>query len=483
MYNWSVIFLIRAVDTHSKEAGEMINEILLCKKSPDVGILFCLNTKIEYIKKLLPKRFGRSRRPNDEQTTVFLSMNDSRISEAEARLDFILEDKNFDIREEVDVKKVFKEKVLPAFRAVKYLLFTWDHGSVFGIFKDPPPDSLRLKSVQDESIIDTKTNRDSPFMPIEFLISKFIDFDKANKEQSARKILREIRKRYLHSLNLVEEFDENGTPGFDMLTAYELNEAIKWAFGIRKQGEGGIDVVCMMNCCMQFFDTGFALRETVNYLVAPETVMLFSGYNYSVIFEELFKDSKMNEMELSYIIVDSFKYKKFADRTHGERAIEETALFGNDLTFYSEAALEINELAKNLRNKITKPLELGIIRETRGQCTVMPSTSEYTIIDFFTYLELLFKNGSSGISPFYNKFAKELIPKITGKRFHIGNRLDINGDGKFIRPRSFSVFYAKNKNELIDFYREFIDELSENSTEFSQRFQWDNFVKEYLYRI
>ncbi|WP_422358837.1 clostripain-related cysteine peptidase [Reichenbachiella sp.] len=94
-----------------------------------------------------------------------------------------------------------------------------------------------------------------------------------------------------------------------ILEMRELANAIKIAFGSNK-----IDLLIMMNCYMQMFDTGFALCEHVDYLVAPQSFMEFGEYDYEGIFSKLATDvnqkKKINAKELGEFVIQRFEKKK-----------------------------------------------------------------------------------------------------------------------------------------------------------------------------
>lgn len=89
-----------------------------------------------------------------------------------------------------------------------------------------------------------------------------------------------------------------------ILEMEELSSAIKNAFGGEK-----IDLLIMMNCYMQMFDTAFTLCEQVSYLVAPLSYMTFGQYNYKDIFNKLAENAKddLSGERLGEFVIESFK--------------------------------------------------------------------------------------------------------------------------------------------------------------------------------
>lgn len=87
------------------------------------------------------------------------------------------------------------------------------------------------------------------------------------------------------------------------LTIAGLNEAISNAFE-------KIDLLVMMNCFMQTIDTGYALRNSVNYLVAPQNLLLFDVYDYKRIFQVLAYSPCISAAELSSSVVKAVREKE-----------------------------------------------------------------------------------------------------------------------------------------------------------------------------
>lgn len=86
-----------------------------------------------------------------------------------------------------------------------------------------------------------------------------------------------------------------------ILSMEELNSAISGAW----EGEK-VDLMIMMNCYMQLVDTVYALRNNVDYLIAPQTFMGFKDYDYKQIFNFLSSDPDLATDSLGESIVDIF---------------------------------------------------------------------------------------------------------------------------------------------------------------------------------
>jgi hypothetical protein len=85
-----------------------------------------------------------------------------------------------------------------------------------------------------------------------------------------------------------------------MLTNDELNNAL-----LDESGSKKVDLLIMMNCAMQMIETGYALHETVEYLVAPETCIFWAGYDYLSIINKLCEQPEISTEELGKYAVDT----------------------------------------------------------------------------------------------------------------------------------------------------------------------------------
>jgi hypothetical protein len=349
---WTVFFLIKSVDGSIRDAIEMINAIRRDVDACDyISVIFCL----QVLKKNVPAIFSGD--PNDivkndklERTTVFCSLtkSDGQNVQIKSDLKLIAEEDDFVITNPECIQGFFKEKILENYRAQRYMLFTWDHGSVYGIFRDTPENSL-VKILDDAIELVPVRNMS---LPTPLIVSNNIQ----NK-------------------NAIEQ-DE-------VLTMDELAAAIGQAFGKEK-----IDLVVMMNCYMQFFDAGYALRNNIKYLIAPESFMSFKGYNYEFIFRKLAREPDLSSRKLAKHIVDSFELKVYDDYFVGISAKATTALFANDVTYYAELADYIDQLAGALEQELNKNKPEIIM----ARVNTPPVSGTSHLVDFFYLLQNLQKS-------------------------------------------------------------------------------------------
>jgi hypothetical protein len=364
---WTVFFLIKSVEGSIGDAIEMINAIRRDVDACDyISVIFCL----QVLKKNVPAIFSGD--PNEivkndklDRTTVFCSLtkSDGQNVQFKSDLKLIAEEDAFDITNPKCIQEFFKEKILDNNRAQRYMLFTWDHGSGYGIFRDVP--ETPLVKILDGAIELVPARNMS--LPTPAIVSNNIQNKNAIDQDEV-----------LTMDELATVIDQD-----KVLTMDELAAAIGQAFGEEK-----IELVVMMNCYMQFFDAGYALRKNIKYLIAPESYIFFKGYNYEFIFRKLAREPDLSSRKLAKHIVDSFELKVYDDYFVGISAKATTALFANDVTYYAELADYIDQLAGALEQELNKNKPEIIM----ARVNTPPVSGASHLVDFFYLLQNLQKS-------------------------------------------------------------------------------------------
>lgn len=428
MKEWSIFFLIKGSQKEQEPyISTMVREILQRKISEHVYVTLCIYCSVAQIRSLDTMFEPEAGLKETDKTTVFYKVSTIAASRY-STLVYITQSKKFDLKKSNDLKGFFREQILSKCLAKKYLLFTWDHGSSFGIFRDTPEP---LSSHSQNSIL----------------------------------LQGNDGKRSL-------ELTENGSminTDFDMLTMHDLQKAIKWAFA-----EVKIDLCIMMNCCMQYFDTGLTLSYVIKYLVAPETAIAYSGYNYIKIFDTLYNRPSISAKNLAKISVSSMKTKKYDDE--GDKFLTDsyTSLFANKLCYYPVIAKEVNKLSIYLLKQLRK--NKGPVIIARKKCDF---ATQNKLIDFYHFLNSLKLAGLQ----FFTIKAKLLFYKfLTRKEKFIGKNFYDVAVNKLIFPSCFSIFFSLEESDLIDndFYQNFILENSNNVTIFSRYYCWNIFTDAFV---
>jgi hypothetical protein len=203
-------------------------------------------------------------------------------------------------------KKVLSEvlRYLKAndFLLERFLLFTWDHGAGFGIFSnDPRPVSNRDLALRAIAPIAESTGVTTR-APIAESSSKMIQV--VSNRRSRLLAAQPVKKVSLVAEGTFAATVSNRSLAapvlvpVNMLTASEINDALKVL-------DRPVNLVIMMNCWVQMLETGHEMSETVNILIAPETIYYFAGYDYFTILNSIAQNPGITEKELATITIDS----------------------------------------------------------------------------------------------------------------------------------------------------------------------------------
>ena len=234
------------------------------------------------------------------------------------------------------------------FSSDKKLLITWDHGSSFGIFP--------------------KTNANSSNQQYVFY---------ANPAYT-----RPWDKSINSNNNIVE-----AQAVLDILSNEELAKAIKIGF------EGKLDVLLMMNCIVQSLHTGYALKNSVHYLVAPETGIDEPGYNYIAIINYIMRQLKTTTESVARFAVSSIAFNDRCNETY-KKNIAQWSVFCIDLSQYESLTRLIDKVASFILNEIKKrgdKFKENVI-SSRNNCFRFDLGDNYCLIDTETWLWKLVQN-------------------------------------------------------------------------------------------
>lgn len=429
---WSIFFLLKAIGPSTVDAISMLNDFRKIDfgSNNDLGIVFCLNVFKRNVPAILSGDPNEISNEDDKtQTTIFCSLvkSDDNANGFLNDLDIIYEQVDFDLSNPEHVGKFFRQQVLEKFLAERYMILTWDHGNGYGIFSDSQP--LGESAVLEEKDLNSfiTTSRKSRF--------------------------------FSHTSNKIKD----GSSESRELTMDELAFAIKNAFGDQK-----IDLMVMMNCYMQFMDAGYALRERVKYLVAPQTFMDFDGYNYTFFFRKLKEQPDLSSLKLAKIIVRSFETKLYPDYLDGVLARSTTAIFANDLTYYSTLADYIDELSRAMgKQLVDQRLELLMARS--NTIPVNGNTHSIDLFNLLRNLQKVFgKKWETGlISRLFLLRKQMVVEKFVGSAY---------ADGvETASPSGLSVFFPVRLQPLVNTVK--LDVFNESS--FTKERNWNKFVLQF----
>jgi len=263
---------------------------------------------------------------------------------------------------------------------------------------------------------------------------------------------------------------------YDALTGTKLKAVLKKVFQPKK-----LDVLAMINCNINLFDFGYVLRDTVKYLVAPESNIELSGYNYKKIFFTLNKQPDISEKKLAALFVNSYRNKEYSHSILAlkKEATINKAIFCNNLIFYGRYAVLLDSLALHLTHLLVSPENLISLQKTRAKTDEVPGSTHSLMIDmhaFFYYLKEEFTSDSK-IQKLY-RVANILIQRIVIAKYSSTEKINrINSRIQLLN--GFSICFPKDKNVSIEdmFYLDYIKDNSEFCTLFSKNHIWDNFLE------
>lgn len=447
MRKWTVIYLVKATSLTDVAMGTMLNQLKASELSEDIAVVLCISAPLSSISKYLqvPSDGGDV----DRKTTCYYEMrvnnNTNEADDSEFR--FLYEARDFNIKDAPSVAKYFKNLVLSEYPANRYMLLTWDHGSTFGIFKDG------ILNVNDTGLLNQSITMDARFLRQ----ARTIQSDQVRLEQTIDPVQKAINTLAV-------------TP-FDMLTMDELKDAIEIGFAGRK-----IDVLVMLNCWMQFFDTGLTLSQHVDYLIAPETGMDFSGYNYRAIFKLLSSQPDVSPQGLASFIVTSFKEKADADPLGADN---QTALFAISLKYYTTLAQLISQICEALIPLLkTNFGQLDLARTNAGSIE-----AKYLLTDLSRFLHHV-------KIELYGDLHPDIVKKIDQVHLIINEMIIQRALGRSIYrdtefppgyPLGISVCFPQRKSQIrSNFYLTYILENSDFATIFSKKYLLDNFIAAFI---
>jgi hypothetical protein len=147
-----------------------------------------------------------------------------------------------------------------------------------------------------------------------------------------------------------------------------------------------IDVFLMTNCYMHLFDTGYALRKRVKYLVASEGFLSFWGYDFNKLFGYLKTPSTDIETLTQQMMQDLLDM--YIDMSDGDD-FNKSSVYANRLWHYEEALDVFNSMVTGLIQVLPQPGVMDQLIGIRGQCLSVADDPNYSLIDAGRWLRLV----------------------------------------------------------------------------------------------
>ncbi|HXO75090.1 MAG TPA: clostripain-related cysteine peptidase [Puia sp.] len=248
----------------------------------------------------------------------------------------------------------------------------------------------------------------------------------------------------------------------EILRMEGLKEAIQETFGT--EGTSRIDVMIMMNCYMQYFDSMYALRTAgVDYLMASQFGLDFVGYNYKAITDALFADTVIQPKDLAILAVTSLKDAVgLADLEHG-------AFFASDLSVCDLLAAALCKLGDKLGAAL--PGNEDKIMESVPEDKYIHSG--YDLVDLFVFTEIIRDKSGGALTEADTQDILDLRGSLIIKEY-IG---ELQNKPDFTLGCNICLPVMGDNN----YFRTFVDPASEHASLFSKLAScgWPSFLHEY----
>ena len=371
-----------------------------------------------------------------------------------------LKDGMGDMGDDKILKKIFA-KVREDYPSERFLLFTWDHGFGFGIFKANPLE----RRFPDTNPFGGRTfgNDSNRFVPAAQNTNDFVVINNNYALQGQGPVNRDFRQvRGVQKRNVKTS----------MLTNDELRNTIKYYTAAPK-----VDLLVMMNCGMQMIETGYALHDVVEYLVAPETCIFWAGYDYGKIINKLCTSPDIDTDALGVFVLDTIK--PYYEKKGSGKYFKDLVVSLVKPPVSSKIKSVIDEIAKHLEDSLTDSFHQ--IKALRKGCEDLTkkyvSGTPYYYVDFLNCIASISSQVKGiNMNKLENVMKQYVIHMISGEN-HSKPSLH-NGIGQV---NGFTIYYpltAQQADE--DFYYEWFYRAGNQETLFASDSSWKDFLHAYF---
>jgi len=280
----------------------------------------------------------------------------------------------FDANSRVAWKKAF-EYLFTNFRSKRKILSCLSHGAAFGIDVDHVPgNAQKLEIVRN---------------PYYFLDKKDIDGIVSSRHWAPAD---ERKKQFVLDGRIPKENGANVCQSLEILWMSDLADVLRdFLKGDR------IDLLVLNNCYVQSFDTGFVLKDNVDYIVAPEGAMNAVAFDFLSLLAHISAPASAGipGAELARNVIKD--YIAFNQTTELEYFLDRQAVFANDVSRYSVVMSLLGEMLDILEAAAAaSPGIIGILMDIQDNQVAYVSSPEgfYTdnyldMIDAFQWVEMV----------------------------------------------------------------------------------------------
>lgn len=382
----------------------------------------------------------------------------------------------------------------------KYMLITWGHGAGLGFFTREITkniaDPLPIEGSMKDEVIGWIKNL-GEFSDL-FNVLRAGNIINPDRKPNPKEL---FAHKFTGFLSTYSWLEENGyIPKYDLISSEKFGNILNECFGGKK-----IDILLTINCYMQTFESGYALRRNVNYLVSSQTGFLFAGIHYLELFKCLNKSKSISDIS-ELIVIDNIKeyYKpKYDDFEIRQIENYSTATKGFCFNQYQISAnkLSIYDGVKDILNAIVKHYyandqlstqPLPFIRGARRYCLDMTPNANYGIIDLLLFLQLYleYNKSDTNMIKLISSLTQLLQPDTLIKVYRFDQLMDagipIEGEDYppyYRKPQFTSVFFPNSKSISNEFIQQFMNDnysdASTSSAVYIHELKWDDFIRAY----
>lgn len=300
----------------------------------------------------------------------------------------------------------------------KFLFFPWDHGTGFGIFNWNPFEKKGLTDAPPQLQVIRSRRQKMPGGGI-----------KLNEGMAA-----------FNEVNI------------NMLTMAEINDALK------DVSVTNPIIIIMLNCWTQMLETGYEFSDTVEWLVAPETVHYFKGYDYVGILNALADNPGMSTESVAKLAIGSL-YSFFNSDLSWRYGLDDLVVSAVQPAKSKAVVTALTDICQ-YHLEPPRPGTFEMIANIRNKCYDVSSNDgkpSCKFIDLFNFIRRLRENHL--IDPvFYDRMhaamnhyvryihtpANDLIngPTYGCSVFHPDEEIDFNSN------RYFSFFFVRDNFKM-----------------------------------
>jgi hypothetical protein len=356
--------------------------------------------------------------------------------------------------------------------AMHRVVFTWDHGSIFGIFRRDNQFASAFPLRNYFSVPNGKKTRKQ----IIFKVNQF--YDRTWDERALN------RAAYVRDVCTGLGQASDATAVCDILTNEELASSLI-------DGLGGTDILVMMNCSMMNVNTAYALykNSSVRYLIAPQGEINYPAYNYRAILTAIFEYPAIKPKILAKYIVEFLTIKR-AD-SPAINYMPNTfswAITCMDLHYFPIVVGLLQRVYEELIELIDiDPANKMKVVQRVNKCFPFDAYRQglsHCMIDLRNLL-FLAKDLSPGLNSAHELLESHLPALISGS--HVGHKVYTVNATTFmdnLKPSGISIYFPRDRDDVsanLEIFKTFIAENAQCPSSFFADIAWLKMVCRYLF--